>query len=515
MDNRGERLVKQPGQNQVYVPVKDAGRGSKLLPGFVKIRYVFAILGFVLMAIVYGLKVNLSVAIVGMRNHTAEKSGPVNITQSDCPAQMRGNTTTQDGPFEWGQEVTGVILSSYFFGYLVSQVPGGRAAEVFSAKWILFASVVLNIVPTIFTPPAAMLHWSLLVVLRIIEGVGGGFSFPALHVMISKWAPVEERSLISSIIYAGTAVGTVLSLLFTGIIVQYMSWEAVFYIMGGLSSVWCLLWWLMITDSPQTNPYISDEERDYIASSLGVGDEEVTKKKLSVPWKHVWTSIPFYAILLSHLFSNFGWYTLLIETPIYYDQVLKLTMNKITIYSSFPFFMLWLYSLLLSAYQSKLIRRKSITVTTARKISTFLASAVPAICLVTVSFLQCQEGLIFALMAIATMLMGGMFSGFLSNHIDIAPRFAGTLMGITNTVATIPGIIVPIIVGQLTKTNHTREQWSIILNSAAVFLVLEAVVYTVFGSGQEQPWNKPNVANSSKNVEREDAAEDGDEDTNM
>ena len=60
-----------------------------------KLRYVFAILGFVLMAIVYGLKVNLSVAIVGMRNHTAEKSGPVNITESDCPAQMRGNTTTE------------------------------------------------------------------------------------------------------------------------------------------------------------------------------------------------------------------------------------------------------------------------------------------------------------------------------------------------------------------------------------------------------------------------------------
>jgi len=63
--------------------------------GFVKIRYVFAILGFILMAIVYGLKVNLSVAIVGMRNHTAEKSGPLNITHSDCPAEMRDNTTTQ------------------------------------------------------------------------------------------------------------------------------------------------------------------------------------------------------------------------------------------------------------------------------------------------------------------------------------------------------------------------------------------------------------------------------------
>lgn len=60
-----------------------------------------------------------------------------------------------------------------------------------------------------------------------------------------------------------------------------------------------------------------------------------------------------------------------------------------------------------------------------RTIKCVSASAVPAVCLVAVSFLQCQEGLIFALMSIGTALMGGMFSGFLSNHIDIAPQFAG------------------------------------------------------------------------------------------
>jgi sugar phosphate permease len=76
----------------------------------------------------------------------------------------------------------------------------------------------------------------------------------------------------------GTAIGTVLSLLFTGLIVDYINWEAAFYIMGGLSSIWCLLWWLLMTDSPQTHPYISDEERDYITSSLGQDKEEVTQK---------------------------------------------------------------------------------------------------------------------------------------------------------------------------------------------------------------------------------------------
>ena len=36
-------------------------------------------------------------------------------------------------------------------------------------------------------------------------------------------------------------------------------------------------------------------------------------------------------------------------------------------------------------------------------------------------------------------------AGFLSNHVDIAPNYAGILMGISNTAATIPGIIAPLV----------------------------------------------------------------------
>lgn len=56
-------------------------------------------------------------------------------------------------------------------------------------------------------------------------------------------------------------------------------------------------------------------------------------------------------------------------------------------------------------------------------------------------------------MAVGIVAMGGMFSGFLSNHIDIAPNYAGTLVALTNTVATLPGIIVPLFVGYITKGN--------------------------------------------------------------
>lgn len=36
-------------------------------------------------------------------------------------------------------------------------------------------------------------------------------------------------------------------------------------------------------------------------------------------------------------------------------------------------------------------------------------------------------------------------AGFNINHIDIAPKYAGILMGITNSAATIPGIIGPLV----------------------------------------------------------------------
>ena len=37
------------------------------------------------------------------------------------------------------------------------------------------------------------------------------------------------------------------------------------------------------------------------------------------------------------------------------------------------------------------------------------------------------------------------------NHVDIAPPFSGILFGISNTAATIPGIVAPYIVGVITS----------------------------------------------------------------
>lgn len=43
-------------------------------------------------------------------------------------------------------------------------------------------------------------------------------------------------------------------------------------------------------------------------------------------------------------------------------------------------------------------------------------------------------------------------SGFTVNHLDIAPKYASVLMGISNTFGNIPGIVSPILTGYIVST---------------------------------------------------------------
>ena len=75
----------------------------------------------------------------------------------------------------------------------------------------------------------------------------------------------------------------------------------------------------------------------------------------------------------------------------------------------------------------------------------------PAVCLVCISFLDCtQQMAAVALLCGTVGLSGVAFSGYMINHGDIAPLFAGTLFGLTNVAATVPGIVAPYVVGAIT-----------------------------------------------------------------
>ena len=77
-----------------------------------------------------------------------------------------------DGPFVWTKTAQGHILGAFFYGYLVSQVPAGMLAEHVGGKWVFTGIMALTAIPTLLTPPAANISYKMLIVLRVLVGIG-------------------------------------------------------------------------------------------------------------------------------------------------------------------------------------------------------------------------------------------------------------------------------------------------------------------------------------------------------
>lgn len=193
--------------------------------------------------------------------------------------------------------------------------------------------------------------------------------------------------------YAGTSLGTVSSMLMAGLLAGSFGWESVFYVMGGLSCIWVLLWIILVQDKPALQPLISVEERNMITTSLGVQstDEKQQQPARATPWRAIFTSAPFWAIFIAHVCSNWGWYMVLIELPFYMKQVLKFNIKENAVATALPFLSMFFFSMVLSQLMDKLRTRGAISTTTARKLSTMMASVVPLICLLVLCFIGCQR----------------------------------------------------------------------------------------------------------------------------
>ena len=210
----------------------------------------------------------------------------------------------------------------------------------FNSRNALLICVLGNAILTLIVPVVAPVLW-LLYVTRFVMGVVSAPNLPIVAIMVGRWVVYEEKSLWFGIIYSGTSIGTVISILTSGMILHAFGWKEIFYIHGFLPLIWCLVFYLFFGDNPETQVYISKEEREYIMSSYGHRGLQSTK----VPWKAIFTSVPFIALIFTNLFGNFAWYFLLTQLPLYMNKILRFDIQSVSldhsIYRNFflPFFL--------------------------------------------------------------------------------------------------------------------------------------------------------------------------------
>ncbi|XP_023177805.2 putative inorganic phosphate cotransporter isoform X2 [Drosophila hydei] len=439
------------------------------------VRHWQTFLFFFALTVAYAQRVNLSVAIVAMTD--AEAANP-NFPE-----------------YDWAEKTKSLILSSFFWGYVITQVPSGQLARKFGGKITLLVGLsvcsVLNLLTPVFADWGS---WQLVCALRVMEGLCQGVVFPSIHTLISAWVPPNERPVLGTCAYAGNQFGTIIMLATSGLLASSsIGWPSIFYISGGVGCVWSVFFYIWGASSPAEYKKISVEERKMIEmAQASECVSEQPKENLHTPWLSFFTSPAFLALIVAHSANNWGFWTLLTEIPSYMKNVLGKDIKSNALLSALPYFAMFCMSFVFSGIASQLNKRNCISTVTSRKLFNSIGLWVPMCALIGLAYVSAeQSNLAVVLLTITVGFNGACYLGFQINHIDLSPNFAGILMGITNCVGNIMSIIAPLLVGFIVTNEHDVEQWRVVFFIAAAIYLVGNGLFIIFGRASVQSWNDP------------------------
>ena len=365
--------------------------------------------------------------------------------------------------FRWTETTKGVVLSSFFVGYILLQVVSGTLANRYGGKIVLGIAVLWWSLFTMLTPPAAAVSLAALIGARIALGLGEAAVFPACINMVGRWVPVASRSRAVALFASGLSLGTVVSLPLTGWLVREHGWPMPFYIFGFVGFVWVVAWLIGVS------------------GGRGVEAEPVPDDRRSIPWRRIASTPAVWAVVVNHFCHNWSLYVLLAWLPSYFKATFGVTLANAGLLSAAPWLTSFVMANVAGSVADRLINggRSPTFVRKLMQVSGLVGAALFLLSLQAAG--SATTGTV--LMCCATGSLALCIAGFSPNPFDIAPRYADVIWGISNTFATIPGIVGVAVTGWLVE--RTGSYTAPFVVTAAV-AVAGALVFLRFGSGRRQ-----------------------------
>ncbi|XP_076386630.1 na[+]-dependent inorganic phosphate cotransporter isoform X1 [Megachile rotundata] len=467
----------------------------------------------------YMMRINLNLAIVAMvipRPKIAitaqcnpeltlnNQSYNINGTFTTTPSSVSISDNVEYGDrFAWNEYQQGLALGAYYWLHWLSQLPGGLLTRRYGTKLVYGLGNFFSAIFGLFIPFLTRYHLYALVLLRVLQGLSAGVMWPSMHNMTAKWIPPNERSrFVSS--YLGSSVGAAITYPLCAAVSSTFGWPAAFYVTSFFGLIWYGFWLCLVYDSPQQHPRITDEERKYILDTIG---DSVDEGKPEIPWRNILTSGPVWFTIIAHWGSGWGFLTLMTQTPTYFNFIHGWNINATGVISGVPHLLRMVFSYYFSVMSDWLIRTKRMSLTNVRKLATFVSIGLQGVFILLLGFSGCEPTLAVIFMMAGITVTGAVSAATFANFVDLSPNYASILLGLCGMIVIWSGFISPAVVGILTNNNQTISQWRIVFIIATVNSLIGTVVYLLFGTSKEQPWNRYGKSNKESGQEMQKLTE--------
>ncbi|KAL5150312.1 putative anion transporter 6, chloroplastic [Glycine soja] len=392
--------------------------------------------------------------------------------------------------FGWNSSTAGLVQSSFFWGYALSQLPGGWLAKIFGGGAVLEVGVLIWSVATALVPFLAGYMPGLLLS-RVLVGIGEGVSPSAATDLIARHVNTIRRALTcSSICFWWFECWKCYGASFGSSPYPNLGWESVFYIFGLLGIAWFLGFQVLEGGETQLNAESLSSAQDIMTQSWKTSLRELNGSLKDVPWKAFFQNRAVWAMIYAHFCGSWGHYNCLSWLPTFFSEELNLNLTEAAWVSILPPLASIFVTSLAAQLADNLISR-GVETTVVRKICQSIAFLSPAICMTLSSLdLGLPPWEIVGILTSGLALSSFALSGLYCTHQDMSPEYASILLGITNTVGAIPGIVGVALTGYLLDSTHS---WSISLFAPSIFFyVTGTIIWLAFASSKPQSFSEQN-----------------------
>ncbi|WP_027553664.1 MFS transporter [Bradyrhizobium sp. Cp5.3] len=138
----------------------------------------------------------------------------------------------------------GIVISAFFLGYAIMQVPGGWLSDRFGSKYVVIFTIVMWSLFTAFTSIA----WSLtsLIVIRFIFGIAEGGFPPASIRAVAELFRKDSRPKMSTLLLSSNYAGSMLAPLIMAPLIVWLGWRHAFNAIGIAGLVFALAYFTFV-----------------------------------------------------------------------------------------------------------------------------------------------------------------------------------------------------------------------------------------------------------------------------
>jgi sugar phosphate permease len=331
----------------------------------------------------------------------------------------------------------GIILSAFFWGYVITMIPAGYIANKFNAKRLVVVAIVLWGVLSVLT---GLVHsFKVLIMIRFLMGLVEGVVAPSFYVMISYWFPKNERAKATGYFNSAAAVSSVVMAPLAGWIISVSSWSTMFIVLGIPAFVLALAFGVLVGNKPESDKRLSDEERNYIISEIA--NEEKNVPDNGSLFKAI-VNVRSVLLALTYLCWLTGYWSFASWLPVQMKELSSAGIVGIGFLTALPFLLAVVAMYLCARWSDKSGNRQ-------------LFIAIPlfigGIALIGNHYVEGQMVHMLCLIIAAIGLLAP-FGPWWAWVMDNAPRRnVGAATGFINLIGNLGGIIGPIIVGMVVQ----------------------------------------------------------------